>query len=322
MIQQKSKNNFLRKKSKVLLGLCLSLTPVMTSCSSSVSESQDYHAFRKLQKSHTVKDGHISYLDKGKGEAILLLHGVPSSGWLYRKMVDGLVEKGYRVIVPDMLGYGSSANPKGYEIYSPEQQAKRLVSLMDSLGIKKWNHVFHDVGGTWTWELLRDNQHRVNKLVMLNSIALADGFHPPVRMEEGVVAKTAMWGYRNGVTTDLLLDRLFEEGLKDPSKLTEADRAGYKIPLLEGKTKGMYYFFTQTCNNSPDYSDVIGKVRNPTAVIWGAHDTMLQWTPQSEAMLNKLSVSKSDVHIIDAKHFIQEEQPDLINNYIVQFLQN
>lgn len=305
---------------KIFLLLLLAL-PLLVSCGSFSSEtSKDYQTFRISQKSHEVQDGHLSYVDKGQGEVILLLHGVPSSGWLYRKMIDGLVEQGYRVIAPDMLGFGNSANPKGYEIYSAEAQAKRIVSLMDHLKIKKWNHVFHDVGGTWTWELMKEHEDRVNKLVMLNSITLSEGFHPPVRMKPGNLSKAAMWGYRNGVTTNLLLNRLFEDALVDPNSLSESDRAGYKIPLLEGKTKAMYYFFTQTCNHSPDYSDVINKVRTPMSVIWGKYDTMLQWQPQSEKILKTKLVSKNDVHLIEARHFIQEEQPELVNRLILDFL--
>ena len=305
---------------KNLLLLLLAL-PLLVSCGSLSSETtKDYQTFRIAQKSHMVQDGHLSYVDKGQGEAILLLHGVPSSGWLYRKMIDGLVAQGYRVIVPDMLGFGNSANPDGYEIYSPAAQAKRIVSLMDHLKIKKWNHVFHDVGGTWTWELMKEHEDRVDKLVKLNSITLREGFHPPIRMKPGYLSKTAMWGYRNGVTTDLLLNRLFEEGLLDPDRLSKSERAGYKIPLLEGKTKAMYYFFTQTCNHSPDYSEVIKKVRTPMSVIWGKHDTMLQWLPQSEKIIETKLVSKNDIHLIEAKHFIQEEQPELVNRLIVNFL--
>jgi len=90
-------------------------------------------------------EGNISYIDKGEGEPILLLHGVPTSGWLYRKMIDPLVKKGYRVIVPDMLGYGSSDNPDGYDIYDKKEQARHILGLMEHLNIPNWHHVMHDV---------------------------------------------------------------------------------------------------------------------------------------------------------------------------------
>ena len=66
-----------------------------------------YKNFRAQQKSFTTQSGNIKYIDKGEGEVLLLLHGIPTSGWLYRNMIDELA-KTHRVIVPDMLGFGSS----------------------------------------------------------------------------------------------------------------------------------------------------------------------------------------------------------------------
>ena len=293
---------------------------LFSNCASHIKSPEAYQKFRDQQETQTVPGGELKYIDKGEGEVLLLLHGVPSSGWLYRKMIDGLVNQGYRVIVPDMIGYGNSSSPEGYELYSPDKQAQRLVALMDKLGIKTWSQVFHDVGGTWTWELMKNHEHRINKLIILNTIITAEGFHPPVKMRPGILAKTAMWGYRNGITTNLLLKGLFKEALNNPKSLSLSDIAGYQTPLIEGKTHGMYYFFTQTCNNSPDYSDVIAKVSTPTTVIWGRNDKMLQWQPQEEKVQQFLPLESEDIHLIDAKHFIQEEQPELVNQLIVDFL--
>ena len=135
-----------------------------------------YEDFRAQQKTFTSKDGKIKYIDRGEGAAIVLLHGVPTSGWLYRDMIDSLVQEGYRVIVPDMLGFGSSDSPKGYDLYSPEAHGARLLALMDALNIGTWNHVFHDAGGLWTWELAKLAPGRIEKLVVLNSIIYEDGF--------------------------------------------------------------------------------------------------------------------------------------------------
>ena len=96
---------------------------------------QNYQYFRQSQKSFSSPEGNIRYIDRGQGPAILLLHGVPSSSWLYRKMIDPLVAAGYRVIAPDMLGFGSSDSPKGYHIYSESKHADRLLGLMDHLKI-------------------------------------------------------------------------------------------------------------------------------------------------------------------------------------------
>lgn len=279
-----------------------------------------YDTFRQQQKTFNSSDGAISYIDRGQGEQVLLLlHGIPTSGWLYRKMVDPLVAQGYRVIVPDMLGYGSSDNPKGYEVYSEENHAKRILELMNSLNINSWSHVMHDAGGLWTWELLKKDPSKIDKLILLNTIVYKEGFDPPVRLKKGIIARTAMWAYRNGITTNIMLKSLFDAGILE-NNLNEADVKGYKKPLQEGKTKGMYYFFTQTCNSLPDYKPMIKELKIPAAVIWGKYDSFLRIEPQIEMLKEDLSIKDKDFHIIEAEHFIQEEKPEEVVKFILDFL--
>ena len=71
----------------------------------------NYQSFRNSQKTFNSSGGNIRYVDQGTGDVILLLHGIPASSWLYRKMIDSL-SADHRVIAPDMLGFGSSDNPK------------------------------------------------------------------------------------------------------------------------------------------------------------------------------------------------------------------
>lgn len=286
-----------------------------------IKENQiTYPMYREQQKSFNSKDGVIKYIDKGVGDVIVLLHGVPTSGWLYRKMIDEL-SKTHRVIVPDMLGFGSSDSPKGYSIYSEKKHADRLLALMDKLKIEKWTHVMHDAGGLWTWKLLKKQPNSIKNLVILNTIIYEEGFKPPIRLKKGFIARTAMWLYRNGITTNIMLKGLFKSGLNN-NKLNKADVEGYKKPLKEGKTKGMYYFFTQTCNTLPDFSETLSSIDVPVLVIWGQTDKFLLLNPQKEKVIKDLNIYEKNIHLIDAKHFIQEEKPNAINTLILDFLGN
>lgn len=278
-----------------------------------------YSQFRAQQNVFASKDGNIHYIDKGKGPVIVLLHGVPTSSWLYRNMIDSLATR-YRVIAPDMLGFGSSDSPKGYDIYSETQHAKRLLALLDSLKINKWTHVMHDAGGLWTWELLKKDSKRINKLVILNTIIYETGFNPPIRFKKGFLAQSAMWSYRNGITTNMMLKNLFKSGLTE-NTLNKTDIEGYKKPLKEGKTKAMYYFFSQTCNELENYESTISKIDIPVAIIWGENDSFLLWKPQSERVIKDLNIAPENIHLLNARHFIQEEKPEEITKIIFNFLE-
>ncbi len=300
----------------LLIGLVYSCKPYTSTTTK--PDQITYTQFRNDQSSFSSIEGTIKYIDKGKGEVILLLHGIPTSGWLYRNMIDELA-KTNRVIVPDMLGFGSSDSPKGYEIYSEENHGRRILALMDSLNIEKWTHVMHDAGGLWTWELLKQESHRFKNLVILNTIIYEEGFQPPIRFKKGFTARIAMWSYRNKITTNMMLRGLLKSGLIEHN-LNKTDIEGYKIPLKEGKTRGMYYFFTQTCNELPNYSEVLSQFKRPVTIIWGEEDEFLLWQSQANRVKSDLNISEENIHLLKAKHFIQEEEPQEIIKIILQSL--
>jgi len=278
-----------------------------------------YKEFTKSQKSFRSKDGKMAYIDRGHGSVLLLLHGVPTSSWLYRNMIDELVAGGYRVIVPDMLGFGNSDSPKGYDLYHPEAHAQRLIALMDHLKIEHWTQVFHDAGGLWTWELMKAAPNRVDKLLILNTIIYPTGFHPPIRFKRGFFAKLAMSLYSNGISTDVMLKQLFKDGLME-NNLTKVSYQGYKKPLLAGQTKAMYTFFSSTCNNLPDYSGIIREINKPIMLIWGKYDKFLVIDNMREEVVSDLHIQPENIHMLDAKHFIQEENPREIDRLILEFI--
>ncbi len=264
----------------------------------------EYNTYRIQQKFWNSPNGKIAYIDKGEGKPLLLLHGVPTSGWLYRKMIDPLVEKGYRVIVPDMLGFGNSDSPDGYDVYDKANHAKRIIGLMNYLNINNWHHVMHDAGGLWTWELFKQDPNKIYRLTILNTIIYKEGFNPPVNMKQGNMAKLAMWSYRN--FTQMSLKMLFKNGT-DTIKMSKADIEGYAMPFKEGKTKALYKFFTTNTKSIPNYSSVIKQINIPTQVIWGINDTILLWNKDKELVIKDLKIKSENIHILNKNHFLQEE---------------
>jgi len=92
--------------------------------------------------------------------------------------------------------------------------------------------------------------------------------------------------------------------------------------LLEGKTKAMYHFFSNTCNHLPDHSEVINNLNMPKLLIWGKHDSFLIYDKMKEKVISSLNIKTENIHLIEAKHFIQEEQPNEISALILDFLKH
>jgi len=269
---------------------------------------------------YASSDGRIAYRDEGAGDVIVLIHGVPTSSWVYSDIIEVLVSAGHRVIAPDMLGFGYSDKPVGYDIYSAENQGKRLNELVDHLGLKSWTHVFHDGGGLWTWEMIRQGVTGITKLVSLNSIFYQEGFHPPMKFKPGWIASQFARLYTFSLGQRIVMDGTFKNGLSKRISLTKDKLNGYKAPLrTEGGDRGLYYFFTQTCHKLPDFTELHKTIKAPLCVIWGRTDGMLRWKDISDQVLANFNLAQEDVHLIEANHFIQEEQPVFIAETIMEF---
>lgn len=298
----------------------ITLCSILFSCSSTKKQTasidMEYINFQKQQKHWKSPDGKISYIDKGEGKPLLLLHGIPTSGWLYRKIIDPLVDKGYRVIAPEMLGFGMSDHPEGYDIYDKTAHAERILGLMKHLGIDNWHHVMHDAGGVWTWELLKKDPTKINRLSILNTIIYQEGFDPPIHIKKGLIGKIIMWSYRKNTRT--MLAALFENGT-EKCKLTVNEMQGYVTPLKRGKTDALYKFFTTNTKSIPDYSPVLKSLDIPVQVIWGKHDDILLWEKESKRVSSDLKILPENIHVLDKNHFLQEEASDELIELIGAF---
>lgn len=104
----------------------------------------------------------------GSGRPVVLLHGFPDSGRLWRNQVPALAAAGFQVIVPDQRGYGMSDKPKEVEAYSLPFLAGDIMAVLDALGIAKAHVVGHDWGAAVAWGLGSLASDRVDHLVALS----------------------------------------------------------------------------------------------------------------------------------------------------------
>ena len=93
----------------------------------------------------------IEYEVTGEGPPVVLLHGFPDSGRLWRHQVPALVEAGFSTIVPDLRGYGASDQPAEVEAYSIPYLAGDVVAILDAQGIERAHVVGHDWGAALAW---------------------------------------------------------------------------------------------------------------------------------------------------------------------------
>ncbi len=119
-------------------------------------------------KQITLADVTLAVHDEGSGPAVVLLHGFPDSHRLWRHQVPALVDAGYRVIVPDLRGFGDSSKPVGIGDYGALNLVGDVLGVLDSVGVQRAHVVGHDWGAALAWATAAFAPERVDHLVAMS----------------------------------------------------------------------------------------------------------------------------------------------------------
>jgi len=164
----------------------------------------------------------LAHVDVGEGPTVLLLHGEPSWGYLYRHMVPVLVDAGFRCVVPDLIGFGRSDKPAAVEDYTYARHVEWLRSaLFDALDLRDVTLVGQDWGGLLGLRLVAEHPDRFARVCAANT-GLPDG---RARLPQ------PWWRFRDFVarTEDLPIGFLVAAGCAEP--LPPQVQAAYDAPF-------------------------------------------------------------------------------------------
>ena len=303
----------------LLLCACVSSTPDAPIISSKVenrySAPTAYQDHRDQQQIFSSNSGDIAFTDHGTGPALVLLHGVPTSSWMYRKIIPQLQDS-MRVISIDHLGFGSSAKPDQDTGYAALDHAARTHELLTSLGIREYSLMMHDMGGLVAWEMLRADPDAISHLVVLNTIVNDEGFKEP-ELKPGAVTRTLMDAFTSPLTSVAVITKTFADlGLRGANKLSELECFGYVLPMREGADPALYQFFTGINDDLfarlEENRTLFQSYQGETLVMWGAQDETLT-VGQIPILQDMLNVPDANIHIYDNNaHFLAEEIPNEI----------
>jgi len=279
----------------------------------------EFHNFVEKNKSYfRLDDFRICYIEKGQGEAVLLLHGLFGSKNVWRANFMEFAKK-FRVVAVDMPGSGDSDNPH-HTIYpyTPEKMAQTVLLLMDYLNIKKAHIVGNSLGGLIALIIARDHPDRVKSLVLIA---------PSVWDYTGKLEKLigSLYGIGPALATarptDELVNSILNSTVLNPHVLTDADRYEASMSLLqEGARDAMIekarrlFKIEYLKQISPTFSGL--KVR--TLIVWGEEDSVIP--PFVAHMLYEQLPNSRILWIPQCGHHPQEETPRLFNREVMKFL--
>lgn len=171
----------------------------------------------------------MHYLDEGRGDPILLLHGEPTWCYLYRKMIPALQGR-FRCVAPDYIGFGRSDKPTDVGAYSFARHAADLERFADALDLSRITLVVQDWGGPLGLHFAARHRDRVERLVILNTGLLSGD---AATLTPGLVR----WREYALRTPDLPIGEIIRRSVVDRASLSDAVVAAYDAPFptLESK---------------------------------------------------------------------------------------
>ncbi|MCP9237836.1 alpha/beta fold hydrolase [Lewinella sp. JB7] len=258
-------------------------------------------------------------LDKGTGEAVLCLHGVPTSSFLYRKVIDELVMRDLRGISFDFPGLGLSDRPKDFD-YGFASLARFAARVADTLKLDRYHLVVHDVGGPVGFALAADQRDRIRSLTILNTWIDVVNFKKPLPMRpfELPLAGEAELATINHLTWQLMWKGL---GVADADQIPKEESNAY-VDLLKRDDGGKAFLrimrnFADTDAFRDRCYRAVRNVPYPVQAIWGSEDPALTYERYGEEI--KRIAGLSHIHQVPGKHFLQEDNAPAIAAQIAAF---
>jgi pimeloyl-ACP methyl ester carboxylesterase len=259
----------------------------------------------------------IHYEVIGEGPPVVLLHGFPDSGRLWRHQIPALADAGFQVVVPDQRGYGASDKPSGVDAYGMVHLVADVGAVLDDAGIERAHVVGHDWGAAVAWVLATLAPGSVDHLAVL-SVG-----HPTTFRSEGFEQHEKSW-YMLLFQFEEIAERwLSQDGwtmFRAWSRHPDADGVIADLERDGSLTPGLNWYRANVPPSS--YVEPRGElppVAAPTMGVWSSGDIAL----------TESQMTRSESHVSGPwryerlegpGHWMQLEAPEAVNRLLIDFL--
>ncbi|MCC5617707.1 alpha/beta hydrolase [Nostoc sp. CHAB 5836] len=266
----------------------------------------------------------LHYVTQGEGPLMLMLHGFPEFWYSWRHQIPEFAQD-FKVVAIDLRGYNDSDKPTEQSAYVMNEFIKDVEGVIKALGYQKCVLVGHDWGGAIAWNFAYAHREMLEQLIILN-LPHPTKFSQGLRTPQQLLRSYYIFIFQLPWIPELLLqssdyqaiETLFQGTAFNESAFTKADINAYKNAAAKrGALTAMlnYYrnIFQQKMLN-PNW----GVLKVPTLMIWGENDTALgkELTYDTAAYVRDFQIK----YIPNCGHWVQQEQPELVNQYMREFL--
>ena len=291
-----------------------------------------------------IGDTRIHYLDEGPvdGKIIYLLHGEPAWSYLFRKMIPTLTAAGYRVIAPDMVGFGKSDKYISIDDYSHQMHVDKMVQLVRELDLKDVTAHLHDWGGLVGFRVIAEEPERFSGIIASNTSLIAPGrgfFRDLLSHISYPLFKLGIWiqgpatweefiggdGFTGWIRYSRYTDNIDVGGIMQTlGNVSDEERAGYEAPYPDATYKAGAQIFpylipSELRKNEMAYREVFEKWNKPFLIANSDNDPVTSNNPRLAEMLKRVPTAK-EILIKGPGHFIQEEAGPEYAQLIIDFI--
>jgi haloalkane dehalogenase len=269
-------------------------------------------------------DGQMAYVDEGKGEPIVMLHGNPTWSYLYRKFIPPIAAR-HRAIAVDHIGFGRSDKP--LKMLRLEDHIQNFSELALDLDLNNATLVMQDWGGPIGLGFATRHPERIKRLVIMNSwafrIAAGTQLHPLLeQFRVPGIGEALVQGF------NLFIEGFLPAGIHRPKKRDPIMMAAYRAPFPDYNSRAPVLAFPRDIPVGDDHpssavmgeiEDTLHKLRVPVLIVWGAHDIAIPSQLIQARWLRYFPDAK--VHLLNtASHFLQEDEPEQTVGLILDFI--
>jgi epoxide hydrolase 4 len=266
----------------------------------------------------------LHYVTEGEGPLMLMLHGFPEFWYSWRKQISEF-SSSYKVVAIDLRGYNDSDKPARQSAYVMAELIQDVKGVIQGLGYDRCILVGHDWGGAIAWNFAYAYPNLLDRLIVLNLPHPAK-FAQGLRTPQQLIRSAYIFFFQIPVLPELLLQANDYEAIAsaftgmaiDKSAFTTADLEAYKDAAAKrGALTAMLNYYRNLFQQGLTQTEW-GVLTTPTLMIWGESDTALgkELTYGTETYVQSLRVR----YIPNCSHWVQQEQPELVNQYIHEFL--
>ncbi|MDJ0577286.1 MAG: alpha/beta hydrolase [Xenococcaceae cyanobacterium MO_234.B1] len=279
-----------------------------------------------LKHDYIISNGiRLHYVTQGEGELMLLLHGFPEFWYSWRYQIPEFATD-YKVVALDLRGYNDSEKPEGREAYAITELVKDIEGVIKGLGYEQCVLVGHDWGGMLAWNFAYAHSEMVEKLIVMNLPHPAKFVQALRTNPQQMLRSWYILLFQLPLVPEFLLQAddyrmiasIFVETAIDKTAFPPQDLEAYKKAAAKpGALTAMLNYYRHNFLGlfNPTEWTVL---QVPTMMIWGENDTALgkELTYDTQEYVKHLQLR----YLPNCSHWVQQEQPELVNQYMGDFL--